>query len=101
MITTHKTADSKCPACGHAFSAASNTLNSERGPRPGDWSICIGCGAVLAFDKRLRPRALTEVEQHAADADPRIRKMQHAHQMMKHLKSHQSEVAKSKLGKKQ
>jgi hypothetical protein len=87
MATTRKMPDAKCPACGQAFSAASNALDNERGPRPGDWSICIECGTVLAFDKRLRPRALTEAEQRAADADSRIRKVQHAHQMMKHLRS--------------
>jgi hypothetical protein len=87
MVTTRKMPDANCPTCGHAFSAASNALDNERGPRPGDWSICIECGGVLAFDASLRPRALTEAEQRAADADPRIRKVQHAHQMMKHLRS--------------
>jgi hypothetical protein len=100
MVTTRKMPDAKCPVCGHAFSAASNALDNERGPRPGDWSICIGCGTVLAFDATLRPRALTKAEQRAADADPRIRKVQHAHRMMQHLKSHQPELAKSILGKK-
>jgi hypothetical protein len=57
--------------------------------------MCIDCGEMLTFDETLTPRALTEAEQREAEADPRIRKVQHAYRMMKHLKAHQSEVAKS------
>jgi hypothetical protein len=91
---TTRLSESNCPACGKGFNAATAAVG-DAVPKPGDWTLCIECGVVLAFDETLMPRALTEDEQREAEADPRIRKVQHAYRMMKHLKSHQSEVAKS------
>jgi hypothetical protein len=93
-MKTTRVPETNCPACGARFSAATAAID-DAVPKPGDWTLCIECGVVLAFDETLTPRALTEDEQREADADPRIRKIQHAHQMMRHLKSQQSEVAKS------
>jgi hypothetical protein len=91
---TTRVPETNCPACGKAFNAATAAVG-DAVPKPGDWTLCIECGVVLTFDPTLRPRALTADEKREAEADPRIRKVQHAHRMMKHLKSHQSEVAKS------
>jgi hypothetical protein len=93
MKTTPLT-ETNCPACGKRFSAATAAFG-EFTPKPGDWTICIDCGVVLAFDQTLTPRTLTEAEQREADADPDIRKMRHVYRVMQHLKAHQSEVAKS------
>jgi len=43
-----------CPVCGYAVDATTS-LASERGPRPGDLSICLSCGALTLFDADLRP----------------------------------------------
>jgi len=39
-----------CPTCGKILECASHT---KREPRPGDLSVCIGCGELLAFDAHL------------------------------------------------
>lgn len=92
-MATRRMPQSNCPACGKAFTATTNAVG-DASPRAGDWTMCIDCGEMLAFDETLKPRALTEDEQREAAADPRIRKLQHAHRVMKHLKARQSEVAK-------
>lgn len=42
---------SQCPHCGHRLNAAS-AAGLPR-PRPGDLSVCIGCGEVVQFGPRL------------------------------------------------
>jgi hypothetical protein len=81
-MTTFTMILGKCPSCGKEFDAASNAEGEGR-PRPGDWTMCFGCGELLAFDETLTPRALTEAEQREADADPRVRNMQYVHRMMR------------------
>jgi hypothetical protein len=101
-MATRDMSKSNCPTCGKAFNAATNALDDDETPEPGDWTMCLGCGEVLAFDATLKPRALTEAEQREAAADPRIRKLQHAHRVMKFLKAQQSKAAQfTQTGKKQ
>jgi hypothetical protein len=50
---------SRCPYCDKLLDVASN-ITDNRGPEPGDWTVCIGCSQFLVyeFDLRLRkPRA--------------------------------------------
>jgi hypothetical protein len=44
--------------------------SNERGPRPGDASVCIGCGGLGVFDKRLRLRQLRPGELQQIMAHP-------------------------------
>jgi len=68
---THKMPKRCCPICGAAHDAATN-LDSGSIPKPGDLTICISCGYVMAFTDDLSFRKLTEPKQAEAYADPRI-----------------------------
>lgn len=48
MRTTELPQPQKCPACGYQFTDAT-ALNTNERPSPGDWTICIGCTAILRF----------------------------------------------------
>ena len=39
----------KCPKCGHILDAATSLENAS--PKPGDVTICVGCGNLLEFLK--------------------------------------------------
>ncbi len=43
----------RCPSCGYRMNAATH-VRGEAVPRPGDLSLCWGCGTVLIFDEALR-----------------------------------------------
>lgn len=63
----HETRPSKCPDCGMVTDAASNADKGETAqPRPGDYSICFDCTALLVFDANLRLRFPTPTERAAA-----------------------------------
>lgn len=44
-----------CPNCGRKLDAATSTRLGRQRPKPGDFSLCIGCAAVLRFDEELEP----------------------------------------------
>jgi hypothetical protein len=92
-MATRSMPECNCPLCGKQFDAATNATDANNDPKPGDWTMCLGCGVMMAFDETLKPRALTEDEQREAEADPRIRKMQHVHRVMQHLRAQQSKAA--------
>jgi hypothetical protein len=48
----YRVPNSECPHCRHRLNACS-TLDTPRAPRPGDLSVCIGCGEVVQFGARL------------------------------------------------
>ena len=50
-----------CVVCGHHFDLASNATG-ERGPQPGDASVCVVCGDVTFFDEEMRRRPATPEE---------------------------------------
>lgn len=64
-----------CPYCGKSFNAAANMKNTVR-PRPGDWSVCIACAAVLVFNEDLTVRKPTAQESEQSTTIPQIFKMQ-------------------------
>lgn len=51
-----------CPQCGHKLDSATGTDDSERGPVPGDVSICINCTLPLIFGEGLILRSLQKEE---------------------------------------
>jgi len=51
----------KCPKCGLTFEAFTN-LATTRGPRAGDYTVCVSCGMITVFDERLQQRELTRQE---------------------------------------
>ena len=48
-----------CPYCGYTTDAATS-LEGERVPEPGDFSVCLSCGGWLRFEADLRFRRYEE-----------------------------------------
>jgi hypothetical protein len=44
---------SSCPTCGEKWDGATEASNAAATPTPGDFSLCIGCGAVLRYSAEL------------------------------------------------
>lgn len=51
-----------CPNCGNLLECASHLSDDSLKPRPGDYSICIGCGTVLRFTSDMKVTEVTEDE---------------------------------------
>lgn len=58
----HKLKGGKCVGCGTNLDGASNADNAERGPQPGDPTVCAYCGTIMEFDENLDFRKMTEDE---------------------------------------
>jgi hypothetical protein len=61
--------------------AASNAFDDNYEPEPDDITICLYCGHVMAFDKRLKFRELTDDEIKLVADDKRILAIQKARGM--------------------
>ena len=46
---------STCPTCGDIHDAAVEVAGRGR-PRPGDLTVCFGCGTILVFTEKLAER---------------------------------------------
>lgn len=64
--------ESHCTRCGKKLDGASG---QGRGPEPGDFTLCIECGAVNVFDDELRLRKPTAEESADALGDDGIKLM--------------------------
>jgi hypothetical protein len=60
---------SDCPNCGATLDAATCVTSDTVQPSPGDLTLCIYCGHLMAFGDDLSFRKLTDSE--AAGIDPR------------------------------
>lgn len=69
-----KTAESHCLYCNKLFDRCTS-VEDEKAPKPGDLTCCIRCGCVMAFDKDMRVRAITEEELQELQSDPRIKEI--------------------------
>jgi len=58
---THLPED-RCPACLHKLSCATAALLEGIAPSPGDLTLCLYCGAFLAFTDELRHRKADPAE---------------------------------------
>lgn len=67
---------SACLKCGLALTGATGVVaNLPKGvptPSPGDFSVCIGCGHIMAFGDRLEMRELTDREKASIGEDERV-----------------------------
>lgn len=88
MKTTDLRAD-RCLDCNTPFECATDVL-TEAAPKPGDFSICLRCGYVMAFKADLKVRALTEAELIQMALDPRFVEIQTARGVVMKLR----EIAK-------
>lgn len=55
---------SRCPWCAYGIEGA--TGFADKAPRPGDLSMCVNCGRVLAFQEDLTVRRASRQEARAA-----------------------------------
>jgi hypothetical protein len=67
----------KCLNCKKALDSATG-IGNENSPSPGDITVCLRCGHIMAFNKQLRFRKLTDEEIIAIAGDPRIIEFQRA-----------------------
>lgn len=51
-----------CPQCGAPNNMATG-VGHDRPPKPGDVSLCCGCGAILMFNNDLSSRKVTPDEE--------------------------------------
>jgi hypothetical protein len=61
----------QCLRCGKRLDSAT-PMNGAITPAPGDISICLGCGHVMAYDDDLMFRELTAKELLKVTCDPRV-----------------------------
>lgn len=64
-----------CPHCGHQFDRASD-LKEGRGPKAGDFSVCIACAKISVFNADQTVRKPTMEEKWRANKDPWITQVQ-------------------------
>jgi hypothetical protein len=83
---TSRMPEHKCLACGEALDSATNFFEGKQTPEPGDKTICIKCGHVMAFDDGLKFRELTPFETLEAAGDLRVLKSQLALAMLHKFK---------------
>ena len=63
---------SDCLSCGKHLDACSGVETGGRTPSPGDITICLYCGHLMAFSDTLGLRDLTDAEIHDTALDPRV-----------------------------
>lgn len=72
---SYQTPASSCPSCGTTVDA-STSVAGDHAPSPGDVSICMYCGHLMAFADDLTLRPLTDKEMLECAGDMRILRAQ-------------------------
>lgn len=70
--------ESRCTSCGKQLTGAMVVDDRTRTPKPGDVSVCMWCGHIMAFDAELALRDLTDDEVRKVAGDKRILAIQKA-----------------------
>ena len=65
-------AEPHCLECGVLLDGACVVNNETRKPEPGDVSVCIRCGHIMAFGDDMQLRQLNDAEARAVAGDPVI-----------------------------
>lgn len=64
-----------CLLCGYHTTHASDAAGrGDRGPRPGDLSVCLSCGALMEFDADMKTKPLGMPLDHITDLEPEARR---------------------------
>jgi hypothetical protein len=66
---------SRCLNCGEEHTGALDAFGDAK-PKPGDFAVCIKCGHIMAYDKKLRLRNPTRREQIAIAGRPELIRVQ-------------------------
>jgi hypothetical protein len=62
---------SACTACGTKLNGATG-IATDGAPSPGDITVCLSCGHVMAYADDLTLRDLTDAEMVEIAGDPRL-----------------------------
>jgi hypothetical protein len=67
----------KCPKCGKGADGATGFNDEEfpKEPQPGDFSVCLFCGALLRYDEKLRSMLVPRALRRKMEKDPRMKKL--------------------------
>lgn len=60
-----------CPTCAKKLNRASSDSTTD-GPNPGDVTVCLHCGAILAFKDDMSLRVFTDEERETLDDATRM-----------------------------
>ena len=63
----------QCPRCKTELNAHANVAG-QRGPRPGDYEVCLFCKAIMKVDVFYRLKLIPEAQRVAIMRDPNVRK---------------------------
>jgi hypothetical protein len=63
---------SRCTGCGKRVDGATPIDDETATPDPGDVTVCIYCGHVMAYTDDLQLRDLTDAETRDIEADEKI-----------------------------
>jgi C4-type Zn-finger protein len=77
MSKSTRTPKCVCPSCGKVFDTATDATSDDV-PLPGDITICLHCGHVMAFKDDLTVRELTSEELHEVATNPDVLAIQKA-----------------------
>lgn len=69
-MKTTRTSEQSAPCCGYGINTATDLAGSAV-PKPGDVSLCGGCGAFLTYAEDLSHRLLSASEFVALDKQTR------------------------------
>lgn len=58
--------------CGYPHDDATSAQFNEARPKPGDISICAGCGVIATFDEDLRVVPMTEHQANEMLSNPKM-----------------------------
>jgi hypothetical protein len=72
----------RCTNCNKLVDGATS-VGSDAVPEPGDFTVCLYCGHIMAFSKKRRLRNLTGKEIIEVAGDERIILIQKARQAMR------------------
>jgi hypothetical protein len=76
---THETIINSCLSCGYVSDGASTPDGREaRGPKPGDFTVCLMCGHLAVYDRYLKFRQPNDEEMLAIAGDKRLLDLQWA-----------------------
>lgn len=74
-MTTTRVPDSFCTRCNNKLTAASDFDGDPEPPTPGCFTFCLYCGHIMMFNKGLRLRDLTPMEQEEFDHSVDLQRM--------------------------
>lgn len=73
---SQRTQPCHCLNCGHLVDAVSVVGDEEPTATPGDFTVCLYCGHVMALDDKLQLRELTDAEMIEVAGNPELLEVQ-------------------------